>query len=78
MIPFDTLFAGLQPAPVWGHFATLCRIPRASKQEAALRDALREWAFLRGLVAEVDAAGNLLIRKPATPGRERGLGVVLT
>ncbi len=77
MIPFDTLFAGLQPAPVWGHFATLCRIPRASKQEAALRDALREWAFLRGLVAEVDAAGNLLIRKPATPGRERGLGVVL-
>ncbi len=71
------LFSGLQPASVWTHFGTLCRIPRASKQEAALRDVLLEWALRRGLAAEVDGAGNLIIRKPATPGREGAPGVVL-
>lgn len=68
---------GLQPAAVWAHFATLCRIPRASKHEAALRNELLAWARGRGLAAEVDAAGNLLIRKPATAGREQSPGVVL-
>lgn len=71
------VFAGLQPAAVWAHFATLCRIPRASKHEAALRAELLAWSHERGLAAEVDAAGNLLIRKPATAGREHAPGVVL-
>ncbi|MCG2577894.1 aminoacyl-histidine dipeptidase [Dechloromonas sp. XY25] len=71
------VFSGLQPAAVWAHFATLCRIPRASKHEAALRDELLAWAGGRGLAAEVDAAGNLLIRKPTTAGREQSPGVVL-
>ena len=73
----DALFSGLQPAAVWKHFATLCRIPRASKQEAVLRDALLRWARGRGVGAEIDPAGNLIIRKPATPGREHCPGVVL-
>lgn len=71
------VFAGLQPAAVWAHFATLCRIPRASKHEAALRAELLAWSHERGLAAEVDAAGNLLIRKPAMVGREHAPGVVL-
>lgn len=71
------VFSSLQPAAVWAHFATLCRIPRASKHEAALRDELLAWAQGRGLAAEVDAAGNLLVRKPATAGREHAPGVVL-
>lgn len=71
------VFAGLQPAAVWAHFATLCRIPRASKHEAALRAELLAWAHERGLAAEVDAAGNLLVRKPATAGREHAPDVVL-
>lgn len=70
-------FAGLTPASVWSHFATLCRIPRPSKHEAALRAHLVDWATARGLPAEVDAAGNLLIRKPAAPGHEAAPGVVL-
>ena len=73
----DTPFSGLQPAAVWKHFATLCRIPRASKREAALRDVLLSWAHERGLGAEVELAGNLIIRKPATAGREHCPGVVL-
>jgi dipeptidase D len=71
--PFDQL----APAAVWKHFALLCRIPRQSKQEAELREHLRGWADALGLATSVDATGNLLVRKPASPGRERAPGVVL-
>ena len=60
----------LTPAIVWQHFATLCAIPRPSKHEARLREHLAEWAGQKGLWHSVDSAGNLLIRKPATPGHE--------
>ncbi|HET6788699.1 MAG TPA: cytosol nonspecific dipeptidase, partial [Aquabacterium sp.] len=62
----DLPFATLTPSIVWSHFATLCRIPRPSKQEGALRDHLQQWATHRGLSTEVDGAGNLLVRKPAS------------
>lgn len=71
------MIALLQPAIVWAHFATLCAIPRASKEEGRLRDTLKAWAEARGLNATVDAAGNLIIRKPASPGRETMPGVIL-
>lgn len=60
----------LEPAIVWRHFATLCAIPRPSKQESALRRTLVDWAENRGLDCQLDAAGNLLIRKPGSAGRE--------
>ncbi|MBM4379222.1 MAG: beta-Ala-His dipeptidase [Deltaproteobacteria bacterium] len=63
-------FPGLSPAAVWHHFATLCAIPRPSKAEGAVRDAVEAWARGRGLATRLDAVGNLLIRKPAHPGRE--------
>ena len=72
-----SVFSGLEPAIVWRHFATLCEIPRASKAEARLLQHLQSWAAVRGLPATVDAAGNLLIRKPASAGREHLPGVVL-
>ncbi len=72
-----TVFADLRPAAVWRHFATLCRFPRQSKAEDALRDHLRRWADGRGLTSTVDAAGNLIIAKPASPGREATPGIVL-
>lgn len=70
-------FSGLQPAAVWAHFSTLCAVPRASGQEAALRDTLCDWAERRGLATVVDAAGNLIIRKPAGAGCEQRPGVIL-
>ncbi len=73
----DTLFAGLEPAAVWQHFATLCATPRASKSEAAIRERIARQMAARGLAVEVDGAGNLVIRKPATPGRESSPAVVL-
>lgn len=69
--------AALEPKVVWEHFQTLCDIPRPSKHEQALRDYLQGWAELRGLETVVDTVGNLIIRKPATPGMEDRVGVVL-
>ena len=71
------IFAGLEPAPVWRHFATLCAVPRRSKAEGPLRDQLQAWAAARGLATRIDAAGNLVVRKPASPGREGRPGVIL-
>ena len=71
----SSVFDNLQPAPVWRHFATLCSIPRPSKGEGHLRDHLRDWAAARGLATNVDAAGNLIVRKPASPGLEAAPGI---
>jgi dipeptidase D len=60
----------LQPEPVWKHFEKLAAIPRASTNEAAARDYVRGVATKLGLEAHQDATGNLVVRKPARPGRE--------
>jgi dipeptidase D len=73
----ESFIQGLAPAAVWRHFAVLCAIPRPSKQEGAVRDHLRRWAEARGLRTQVDATGNLLVRKPARPGHEHAPGIVL-
>ncbi len=70
-------FAGLEPASVWAHFAALSRIPRQSKHEAAVVAFLKNWADKQGLENLIDQGGNLIIRKPATPGRENIPGVIL-
>lgn len=70
-------FQNLKPSSVWAHFATLCSIPRPSLHEGALRAHLIEWAQARGVSAEVDGAGNLILRKAASPGGEGKPGVIL-
>ena len=76
-LPFSENIDALAPSAVWRHFADLCAIPRPSKGEAAVREHLHTWAAAHGLSIEVDAVGNVLIRKPATPGYENAPGVVL-
>jgi dipeptidase D len=67
----------LQPRSVWAHFATLCAIPRPSYQEGALIKHLVDWAQSRGITAVVDTAGNLVLKKPASPGCEAQPGVIM-
>jgi dipeptidase D len=67
MIP---ALANLEPKPVWKHFDRLAAIPRASTKEAAAREYVRALATKLGLESVQDNAGNLVIRKPARPGRE--------
>lgn len=70
-------FSTLSPQPVWRHFQTICATPHRSKNEAQLRQTLQHWAQARGLQTLTDAAGNLLIRKPASAGNENAPGVIL-
>jgi len=72
----DTL-TGLEPRLVWSHFEALTRIPRPSKEEEAAREHVLSWARERGLESDVDPAGNVVVRVPATTGREHAPVVVL-
>ena len=70
-------FKGLQPELVWSYFEEICKIPRPSKKEEKIAAWLMEFAKKHQLEARQDEAGNVLITKPATPGKEQTPGVVL-
>jgi len=72
-----TFVSELSPGTVWSHFDNLLRIPRGSGSEDAALARVRDVAGRRGLQTLIDEAGNLLVRKPATAGRETAPGVVL-
>jgi dipeptidase D len=61
----------LEPKPIWTHFAALAAIPRASMKEAAARNYVLAHASRLGLKSVQDQAGNIVIQKPARPGREQ-------
>ena len=68
---------GLEPALVWKHFAALARIPRCSKHEARAAAFVLDTAKKLGLSARQDRTGNVVVRKPASPGREHAPSVCL-
>jgi len=68
---------GLKPELVWKYFAEIARIPRCSGNEAAISKYVAATAKKLGLTARVDAVGNVVVRKPASPGRERVRSIVL-
>jgi dipeptidase D len=63
--------AGLEPGPFWGHFEALTKIARPSRHEEPVIEHVRQWAAERGLELVQDSGRNLVIRVPATAGRER-------
>lgn len=67
----------LQPERVWYYFDEICKIPRPSKQEEKISEWLVEFGKKNNLETLKDSAGNVLIRKPATNGKENGKAVVL-
>lgn len=67
----------LEPTSLWKHFADLNAVPRASKKEERVIEFARSFGQSLGLPTVVDSTGNVIIRKPATSGMERRLGVVL-
>ena len=72
-----TILGGLYPAPLWNHFEDLCSFPHPSKHEEKIREHIVNWAKEKGLETMVDKVGNVIIRKPATPGMENRKGIVL-
>jgi dipeptidase D len=76
-IPLGEAVADLAPRAVWEHFFRLTQIPRPSRREERVSDFLGQFGRGLGLETEMDEVGNVLIRKPATPGFEARQGVVL-
>jgi dipeptidase D len=68
---------GLKPGLLWKYFAAISKIPRGSKNEAAITKYVLGVAKQLGLEARADKFGNVVARKPASPGRERVRTVVL-
>ena len=68
---------GLAPALVWERFSELTRLARPSKKEGPAREHVLAWAAARGLGADTDTEGNVVVGVPATSGREGAPVVVL-
>ncbi|MCL1974395.1 MAG: M20/M25/M40 family metallo-hydrolase, partial [Bacteroidetes bacterium] len=69
--------ATLNPQRVWTHFEALTRIPRPSKHEEKVVAYMKQFGESLGLETIVDQIGNVIIRKPATPGMEGRKGIIL-
>ena len=72
-----TFVAELDPVALWRHFDAILAIPRASKDEARMCRHVVTVADSHGLAHQGDAAGNLVVRKPATPGHEGAAVTIL-
>ena len=67
----------LKPASVFHYFAEICKVPRPSKKEEKIIAYLQNFAKEQGLESKTDEAGNILIKKPATSGKENLKTVIL-
>lgn len=67
----------LEPAALWGYFADLNAVPRPSKREQRAAAFVVDFGTRLGLPTTQDETGNVLIRKPATPGMEDRVRLVL-
>lgn len=67
----------LKPATVFHYFAEISKVPRPSKKEEKIIAWLKAFGEQHNLETKVDEAGNVLIKKPATPGKENLKTVIL-
>lgn len=67
----------LEPQVLWNHFADINAIPRPSKKEGKAIEYLKAFGEKLGLPTYVDKVGNVIISKPATPGKEKCIPVIL-
>ena len=67
----------LEPKAVWKNFADLNAVPRPSKKEERVIEFMVSFGERLGLETFTDKVGNVIIRKPATPGMEKKKAVVM-
>lgn len=60
----------LQPQGIWKNFYALTKVPRPSGHLDKIRAYLMQWAQDHNLEHFTDNAGNVIMRKPASPGME--------
>lgn len=66
----NEVFKGFEPQSFFYWFDEISRIPRGSKTEQAIGDYIMGFAAKRGLSAERDVLGSILVRVPASKGYE--------
>lgn len=69
--------AQLAPSQIWTWFEKINEVPRPSKKEERIIAFVRKAGEDLGLETIVDDAGNIVIRKPATAGKENVTPVIL-
>ncbi len=67
----------LKPSELWKYFEEITKIPRPSKKEEKIIQYLLNFAKQYNLEAERDEADNVIIRKPASEGKENKPIVIL-
>lgn len=67
----------LEPKAVWNNFEDLNAVPRASKKEEEVIAFAKKFGENLGFPTHVDPVGNVIIKKPATPGMEDRKTVIL-
>lgn len=67
----------LQPYTLWNYFHQITQVPRPSKKEEQIAAYLKDFAVRHQLPVTTDKAGNILIKKSATPGYENHPTVIL-
>jgi dipeptidase D len=66
----STEVRNLEPKALWNNFADLNAVPRPSKKEERVVAFVKEFGQRLGLETIQDEIGNVIIKKPATPGME--------
>ena len=69
--------SNLEPQGLWGYFGDLCKVPRPSKKEEKVINFLMNWAKENNIEAKKDEIGNILMKKPASPGMENRKTIIL-
>lgn len=67
----------LKPECIWRNFDALTQVPRPSGHLEKVQQFLLDFAKNTGVEAFKDEAGNIIMRKPATPGMENRKTVIL-
>jgi dipeptidase D len=71
------ILGNLKPEAVWNHFEEICKYPRPSRKEDKIAGYIVSVGQRNNLETLRDEFGNVLIRKPATQGKENLTPVVL-
>ena len=67
----------LEPKRLWKHFYDLTQVPHPSYHLEKMQQHLLEFGKKIGVETILDEAGNVILRKPATPGQEHRKGIVM-
>ncbi len=67
----------IEPKNVFRYFEDICNIPHVSGNTAGMSDYCEQFAISHKLDYSRDVTGNVIIRKPATPGYENHPGVII-